>query len=162
MKDIAFIKRQMTTAAPVYSPSKRKQLGGMMIESLIGLLLLGIIGGGILHTSARMANTQRDLAVNNVAVNQMRNLLMTRKAADGTDICVTKPKIKVPGMSTDSRSAVDGVEVDVKDCASATMKINGVVVGGTGLGEQTVSSAQPLVLEVGTGDSLVRIGGVGR
>lgn len=160
MKNTAFIKRPIVSAP--YVVSRRKQFGGMMIESLIGLLLLGIIGGGIMHTTARMANTQRDLAVNNIAINQMRSMLMTRTSA-GADICTSVPKVNLPGSSSGTGgSGSTGVDVKVNGCASANMKITGVTIGGTTLGEQTVSAMQPLVLETGTGDSLVRIGGVGR
>lgn len=161
MKNTVFIKRPMVSAP--YVVSRRKQFGGMMIESLIGLLLLGIIGGGIMHTTTRMANTQRDLAVNNIAINQMRSMLMTRTSA-GADICTSVPKVNLPGSSSGGTggSGSSGVDVTVNGCASANMKITGVAIGGTTLGEQTVSAMQPLVLETGTGDNLVRIGGVGR
>lgn len=132
------------------SPSRQR--GGMMIESLIGLLILSVIGGGIMHTTARMTNTQHDLAVNNITVNQMRSMLMTRTAG-GADLCTGTHNISVPGQS-------DPVKVNVARCDKVDMKINGIKIGGADQGEQKIKSAQPLVLETGKDDALVRIGGV--
>lgn len=128
------------------------QRGGILIESLIGLLLLGLIGGGIMHTTARMAVAQRDMAVQTIAVSQMRTMLMTGKNATGTDICTNAPSVQVPGSR-------DPVSLQVEGCEPVTMSISGVTIGGTALSAQTVTSARTRVIEMGTGAELVRIGG---
>src|SRR5690606_32889953 len=47
----------VSMAGPV--ASRARQFGGMMIESLVGLLILSLVGGGVMHATARMANTQQ-------------------------------------------------------------------------------------------------------
>lgn len=128
------------------------QRGGILIESLIGLLILGIIGGGILHTTSRMTVAQRDMTVQSIAVSQMRSMLMTGAAPGGGDVCTDTPSIQLPGED-------DPVELTVKGCGLGEMKISGITIDGAALAEQTIDAARPRVLEVGTGDALVRIGG---
>lgn len=128
------------------------QYGGILIESLIGLLILGIIGGGILHTTARMTVTQRDMAVHNIAVSQMRTILMSGTAPAGGDVCDVAPNIQVPGTEAP-------VAITVKGCAMTEMTISGITIDGAALTAQTIDVAGPRVFEVGTGDELVRIGG---
>jgi len=128
------------------------QRGGILIESLIGLLILGLIGGGIMHTTARMTVAQRDMTVQNIAVSQMRSILMSGTTPAGGDVCVTAPTLQLP----DSEDAVD---VTVKGCGLAPMTISGITIDGVALAAQTIDAARPRVFEIGTGETLVRIGG---
>lgn len=127
-----------------------RQQGGILIESLIGLLILGLIGGGIMHSTARMTVAQRDMTVQSIAVSQMRGMLMTGKNA-GSDVCTTAPTIQLPGSQ-------DPVNITVKGCAPAPMKITGITIDNVVL-TADVTAARPRVFEIGTGDELVRIGG---
>lgn len=127
------------------------QRGGILIESIIGMLILGIVGGGIMHTTARMTVAQRDMTVQNIAVSQMRNILMTG-GVGGVKVCDDAPSLQVPGNQ-------NPVAVTVKGCAAVEMKINGIKIDGTTLAEQKVNAVRPRVLEVGTGNALVRLGG---
>jgi hypothetical protein len=129
-----------------------KEQGGILIESLIGLLILGLIGGGIMHSTARMTVAQHDMAVHNIAINQMRSMLMTGKNGSGGDVCTTAPSMQLPGSQ-------DPVNITVKGCAAAPMTINGITIDGAALAAQTVNAMRPRVFEVGRGDELVRIGG---
>lgn len=131
-------------------PTSRQQ-GGMLIESLIGMLILGLIGSGLMHATARMTATQRDMTINHLTVSQMRTLLMSRSSA-GADLCTGNHTIALPGQA-------EPLAITVKGCAVAPAKINGIKIGGAVVAEQSISSIQPLVLEVGEGDSLVRVGG---
>jgi len=145
--------RRLTSIKPLAArrcPAFRQQ-GGMLIESLIGMLILGIIGGGLMHATARMTATQRDMTMNHLAVSQMRTMLMSRSSA-GADLCTGNHTIALPGQ-------VEPLAITVKGCAVAPVKINGIKIGGTLVAEQSLSSLQPLVLEVGEGDALVRVGG---
>lgn len=128
------------------------QRGGILIESLIGLLILGIIGGGIMHTTARMAVAQRDMTVQNIAVSQMRSILMSGTTPAGGDVCDAAPNIQLPGTEAP-------VAVTVKGCALTEMTISGIAIDGAALAAQKIDVARPRILEVGTGDALVRIGG---
>lgn len=127
----------------------RSERGGILIESLIGLLVLGIIGGGIMHTTARMAVAQRDMTAQNIAVSQMRSILMS---GTGADVCDVSPSIQIPGTEAP-------VAVTVKGCALTEMTISGITIDGAALAAQTIDAASPRVFELGTGDTLVRIGG---
>lgn len=128
------------------------QLGGMMIESLVGLLLLSLVGAGVMHATARMANTQQQQTVNNIAVNQMRAMLMTRSNATGGDICTGNQSLSLPGQTA-------AATVTVKGCGNTEIKIKNVQIGGAALPEHTLSSLRPVVLEVGSDASLIRVGG---
>lgn len=145
MNQSQFIKRSKAR-------SSLSQRGGILIESLIGLLILGIVGGGIMHSTARMTVAQRDMAAHTVAINQMRNILMSGVTPAGGNPCTTAPSITLPDNAQPQ-------QVVVKGCAKAAMKISGINVGGTVLNNQPVEAASPLVFELGTDDNLVRIGG---
>ena len=140
-----FIKRSNARSAGA-------QRGGILIESIIGLLILGIVGGGIMHSTARMTVAQRDMAAHTVAINQMRNVLMSGVTAAGSSPCTTAPTVSLPGDNQPKTVTVSG-------CAPMLMKISGVKIDGTALIPQDVSAAGPLVFELGEDDDLVRIGG---
>lgn len=123
----------------------------MLIESLIGMLILGLIGGGVMHATARMTATQRDMTMNHLAVSQMRTMLMTRSSA-GADLCTGNHTLALPGQA-------EAMTVTVKGCALAPATITGIKIAGANVGNQTIQSIQPLVLEVGQRDALVRVGG---
>ena len=144
MKRLTSIKSAM--AAPC------QQRGGILIESLIGMLVLALIGGGIMHATARMTNAQREMAINHLAVDQMRTMLMSRSAG-GNDLCTGEHSISLPGQE-------EPLALTVKGCELAPAKINGIQIDGVAIGEQTIQSLQPLVLEVGEDDALVSVGGV--
>lgn len=132
--------------------SHQSQCGGILIESMIGLLILGIIGGGIMHTTARMTVAQHDMTVHNIAVSQMRSILMSGTAPGGADVCGAAPSIQIPG-------AEDPVVVTVKGCALTEMTISGITIDGAALAAQKIDVAPPRILEIGADDALVRIGG---
>lgn len=146
MRRLPFIKSLAVRRCPA-----SRQQGGMLIESLIGMLILGLIGGGLMHATARMTATQRDMTMNHLTVSQMRTLLMNRSSA-GADLCTGNHTIALPGQA-------EPLAITVKGCAVAPAKINGIKIGGTLVAEQSLNSLQPLVLEVGEGDALVRLGG---
>lgn len=124
----------------------------MLIEVLIGVLIMSIIGGGIMHTTARMLNAQRDMAVVNVAVNELRPLIMSR-TYNGTDVCSIN-SLQVNAVGSDTP-----ISVTKSGCSPASISIANVSVGGVALGTQTVSAPQPLVLQVGSGSEKVSVGG---
>lgn len=154
MKQLPFINRAAATGRSrcARNGNSRKQRGGMLIESLVGMLIMGIIGGGIMHSTARMTASQREMAVNHIAVNQMRSLLMNRSAG-AVDLCDQAPAIALPGQA-------EPLEVMVSGCAVLPTSVRGVKIQGVDAPVATISAIQPLVLELGEGESLVRVGGV--
>lgn len=150
MKSVASTKPSQSKS----SSGRFKQLGGMMIESLIGLLILSVVGGGVMHASARMAKIQQQQTVDNIAVNQMRTLLMTRTSSTGADLCAnaSTQSLTIPGESAP-------VAMAVKGCGNANFTIKNVKTGGTTLPDQPIASVRPVVLEAGSDTKLVRVGG---
>jgi hypothetical protein len=130
----------------------RNQRGGMLIESLVGMLIISIIGGGIMHSTARMTASQREMAVNHIAVNQMRTMLMSRSAG-AVDLCDQAPDITLPGQAEPQQVVVSG-------CAVLPTQVSGVNIQGVDAPALTISAIQPLVLELGEGDAMLRVGGV--
>lgn len=129
-----------------------KERGGILIESLVSLLVMGIIGGGIMHTTARVLNAQRDAAVTNVVVNELRPLIMSRSLPNGSDLCAAGTlTVNVPGGGANAGT------VTKQNCTAATITIK----NDTNVVLATVSAPQPVVLSVGsdTNGSLVSIGG---
>lgn len=150
MKSVASTKPSQRRSVP----ARFKQLGGMMIESLIGLLILSVVGGGVMHASARMAKIQQQQTVDNIAVNQMRAMLMTRTSSTGADLCTNTgaQSLTIPGESAP-------VAMAVKGCGNANFTIKNVKTGGTTLPDQPIASVRPVVLEAGSDTKLVRVGG---
>lgn len=147
-----FIDHLASASAPSGLVTRSKQLGGMMIESLVGLLILSLVGGGIMHATARMANTQHQQTMNSIAVNQMRAMVANRASATGADICSGAHTLTMPGQTSP-------VALTVKGCANTNMTVSNIQVSGAALANQTVTSARPVVLELGDGANLIRVGG---
>lgn len=120
----------------------KHQLGGMLIESLVGVLIIGIIGGGIMHATARMLNAQRDAAVTNIAVNELRPLIMSRTTANGVHLCdATSLSLTVMGQSLD---------INKENCDLALVNIadeNGNPIASN------IEAPKPIVLFVGSNDA---------
>lgn len=152
------------------SSSSARQNGGMLIESLIGVLILAIIGGGIIHVTARMLNNQRDTAVTNVVINELRSIVVSR-TVNGADLCGASTVTASSGASSSTSTttytpatatinapgATNGMTVTTTNCTPATITIK---QGGTVVA--TVSQApQPVVLTVGNSNdgSLIKVGG---
>jgi Tfp pilus assembly protein PilV len=131
----------------------KKQRGGMMIESLVGLLVLSIVGAGLLHTSARIANTQQSQNINNLSLNQMRTLLLSH--GSNGNLCGAGSTITLPGNVS--------ADVTVAGCDAITITVNNIQVDGAPLADQPVLTQGPLIVEASTNDedanTLMRLGG---
>lgn len=127
-------------------PSRSKQRGDFLIESLIGLLLMAIIGMGVVFVTSRISVSQKDMRMQEIAVNQMRAWLL-KNGTGPIDICVDTPPIELPGEDSD-------VTVEVIGCGDTTVAtINGV----------NIPVPKPLFISV-TSDALggeVIVGGSG-
>lgn len=77
---------------------RKRQRGDVLLESLIGILLMSIVGLGITYASSRAAVSQRDMKLQNIVVNQMRNLLEQY----GAQLCDTNNAallvVSIPGQ----------------------------------------------------------------
>lgn len=80
----------------LFDSGKRRQRGDILLESLIGILLMSIIGLGLSYASSRAAVSQRDMKLQGIAVAQMRNLL----AVNGNSLCTTNAALAVITLPT--------------------------------------------------------------
>lgn len=71
----------------------------MLFEALIAMVLFALIGVGTAYVASRMAVSQKNMNVQNSAVSQLRNLLLTQ----GNALCGSTPSITVAGTALDVR-----------------------------------------------------------
>jgi hypothetical protein len=111
---------------------KQKQTGEALLESLIGMVMMALIGVGIVTATSKMSLSQHDMRLQEMAINQLRTLLMNNN--NGTiNICVTAPTITLPGLAS-------ALTVDRQGCnTTVTATVNGAPV---------TSVPVPLVLSV--------------
>ncbi len=132
-----------------FKPGPRRQRGDILLESLIGIVLMSIIGLGMTYASSRAAVSQRDMKVQNLAVSQMRDLI----ARYGKALCTTdaaQAKILLPMQTT----AIT-LEASCTDAASVT-------IGGVAISAPT-STLGKVVLTTRSSDSglfggVIRVG----
>lgn len=104
----------------------RRHRGDILIESVIGLLLMAIVGLGITYVSSRAVVSQRDMTLQNIAVNQMRDLL----AMYGKTLCTNSA---LAAITLPTQTAV--IPLNAICTAAGTVTIGGrSVVTGTTLG----------------------------
>lgn len=123
-----------------------KQRGDILIESLIGMVLMAIIGMGVVFVTSKMSVSHKDMRMQEIAVNQMRALLINN--GNGViNVCATTPKVNLPGLQP--------IDVVVQGCNTVmTATVNGVAVANV---------PRPLVISV-THDALggqIVVGGSG-
>lgn len=109
-----------------FSGIGRKERGDILMESLIGIVLMSIIGLGISYASSRASTSQRDMKLQNVVVSQMRNLL----ALNGKALC-SNASLATITLPTQANT----ISLDVTCTPAAAVNIGGrTVTGGTSLG----------------------------
>lgn len=120
-----------------FSPSPRRQRGDVLMESLIGLVLMSVIGLGVTYATSRTLVSQRDMNVQNLAVAQMRNLLQQY----GTTLCpgpggtnTAKAVLNLPTAVSSST-----LNLDVTCSPAPTVVVQGVIV--------TIDSSQTVPLK---------------
>lgn len=96
------------------------QRGDFLLEALIGMVLMAIVSMGVVYVTSRASVSQRDMQVQDMAINQLRSRLQR-----GVDLCAPNQVINLP----------DGTqpEVQVQGCDGAapamlTVKINNLDV----------------------------------
>ncbi|MGY2236386.1 type IV pilus modification PilV family protein [Pseudomonas gingeri] len=127
-----------------FDPHPGRQRGDVLLESLIGILLMAIVGLGITYAASRAAVSQRDMKLQNIVVNQMRSLL----EQNGALLCSTNAALLVVSLPTQTSPLPI-----VATCTSAPA----VTVGTSTLSGGTPQSA--VVLTTRTQDSSL-FGGV--
>lgn len=104
------------------TPPPQLQRGDFLIESLIGLVLAAIIGLGVIHVTSRVSISQKDMRMQEIAINQMRAALI-RNGMGALDLCADGLEIILPNE--------EEVEVELHGCDdTATATIFGKDVPG--------------------------------
>lgn len=112
---------------------KHCQRGDILFESLIGILLMSIIGLGISYATSRAAVSQRDMKLQGIVVSQMRSLL----ALNGNSLCTTNAALAVITLPTQTASIPL-----VATCTAVTaVTIGGhSIMGGSTLGKVVLTT----------------------
>jgi hypothetical protein len=101
----------------------QKQRGDLLIESLIGTVLMAIIGMGVVLVTSKMSISQRDMRIQEIVVNQLRAYLINN--GNGTiNLCGgAKPAIHVPGIQ------IPEDKIQVHGCGtSVTATVNNMTI----------------------------------
>lgn len=127
--------------------SLHKQKGDFLVESLIGMVLLAIIGVGVVTIASKVSISQKDTNVQTLAINQMRTALMTN-GIDGHDVCANTPTVTLPGAGT--------VAVSVQGCTSSLNAKTSAVISNpdtnSGMASVTVTDVpRPIVISARSG-----------
>ena len=71
----------------------RSQRGDALLEALIGILLMAVISLGMTYALARVFNSHRMTSTQNIAITQMRNLLVAGAGLD--PLCGSSPILRL-------------------------------------------------------------------
>ena len=119
---------------------RRTQRGDFLIESLIGVLLIGIVGVGIAQTSSRVSKTQSLTQEQAIAISNLEGLT---KGGRQNQACINGASFK--GFQVDVNSAACQAPVPVP------VQINGI----------TVQVNPPAIIQAsktyGTGDDTTQV-----
>ncbi len=110
-----------------YSAGPRRQRGDVLMESLIGVVLMSVIGLGVTYTTSRVLVSQRDMNVQNLTVTQMRNLLQQY----GTSLCSGQANSAKAVLNLPTALADSSLNLDVTCSAAPTVVVQGVTVDPT-------------------------------
>lgn len=115
----------MKPAPSTDSRPPRSQQGDALLEALIGILLMTVIGLGLTYALARVFNSYRFTTTQNIAVTQMRNLLVAGGSLE--TLCGNRPNLHV--RSKKKNATYDIVEIPAEiTCAAG----NNIAVGVPG------------------------------
>lgn len=85
----------------------KKQRGEFLMESLIGMLLMAIIGGGVATMTASASRNHGESNLQELAITQMR-LTLIENGFSNTDICASPPTVLLPNA--------DVVNLELQGC----------------------------------------------
>jgi type II secretory pathway pseudopilin PulG len=124
-----------------------KQRGDLLIESLIGMVLMAIIGMGVVFVTSKMSISQKDMRMQEIAVNQLRALLINN-GNGAINLCPpATPTVNLPGLQP--------INAVVQGC--------GLVISATVNNIAVANVPRPLIISV-THDALggeIVVGGSG-
>ncbi|MCO8167168.1 type II secretion system GspH family protein [Pseudomonas sp. 21LCFQ02] len=113
-----------------FKPARHRQRGDILLESLIGIVLMSIIGLGMTYATSRAAVAQRDMKVQNIAVSQMRDLI----SRYGKTLCDTNASLAKITLPTQTAAVM--LDASCTNAPNATL--------GNGNGSISVTPASTL------------------
>lgn len=120
MKNVRYTKLATTDFSKI--TPYRRQRGDFLLESLIGMVLMAIIGMGVVFVTSKVTTSQKDMRMQEIVVNKLRTMLI-RNGTDAFDICTDALGFTLPNGDT--------VAVTTQGCNSPTSAvINGFTVAG--------------------------------
>lgn len=99
-------------------PPRAAQRGDVLLESLIGVLLTGILGAGIAHVASRISVGQHDAKLENLVVERLRDRLQR----EGLTLC-DAPALPI-ALTQEVEAAVS---VDCKRMEDAEVGVTGAL-----------------------------------
>lgn len=99
---------------------KARQRGDFLLESLIGMVLMAIIGMGVVSITSKVSTSQHDMRLQEIVINKLRADLI-RNGTETFDICTDNLDFTLPNG--------EAVEVSAQGCdGPITATIAGVPV----------------------------------
>lgn len=105
----------------------RRQRGISLIEALISLLIIAITTAGSLYIVSRANVTKTQMSMQQIAVAQMRNLLMNH-GSPGVNACALDNKLDLPGVADGDQPLISASGTCAEPAGAAAVKIQGVNV----------------------------------
>ncbi len=100
----------------------RLQKGDFLLESLIGMVLMAIIGLGVVFVTSRVTSSQKDMRLQEITVNKLREALI-KNGTDSYNVCTENLDFSLPNS--------EQVTVVKQGCnATTNASINGVTIVG--------------------------------
>ncbi len=118
----------------------KKQRGDFLIESLVGMVLMAIIGVGVVSVTGKVSIAHQDMNIQTIAINQMRSRLSSNGFA-GADICTASQDFELPTGDT--------VVVELQGCNAGVRATMNVVIsdpGGAQPNKTVENVPQPILL----------------
>lgn len=108
---------QDSSVASSCGPCGANLRGDILIEALVAVFLFAIAGMGISYIASQVAHSQHDMKVQQIAVNQLRSMVINRNGS--SDLCDGAVSGQIAGAE---------VPVTVSHCSPGTARIGGLTL----------------------------------
>lgn len=123
------------------------QRGDFLLESLIGMVLMAVIGMGVVQVTSKVNVSQKDLRMHSILVDQMRAALILNSAG-ATNLCSNPPVFNMPNN--------EQLQIDVQGCNGTTRAVETATISQGGVDVPVTGIPQPIFISV-TSESLGQI-----
>ncbi|WP_437882451.1 hypothetical protein [Pseudomonas sp. LRF_L74] len=105
------------------------QRGDILLESLIGMLLMSIIGLGLVYTTSRVSVSQKDMNLHNLVVSKLREELQAGNCASSSFKPVASGETFA--IQAHSRNVSLNIDSSTIDQTLCSLSVNAESLGGT-------------------------------